>query len=93
MELTITEEHIALADKARSDHQSLVEHCPVAYALKELGHTNVHVGYIAAMTTTDSWTISPGAYHWMLRYDRNQSVRPCTLVLEEEFKNGNGPTK
>ncbi len=84
MELTITEEHIALADKARQDHQSLPENCPIAYALKELGHTNVHVGYIAAMTTTQSWTIPMSTYHWLLKYDKRQSVSPGVLLLEEE---------
>ena len=82
--IKVTQEHI---EKGK---QKIANECPIAYALTELGFTDVVVGYQDAwgwdnINKTDfDLSLSPEMTSFIISFDEGEPVKPTTFVVSRE---------
>ena len=64
--------------------QSYCEHCPIANALRRMGHeTKAGVGHMFRIKGGGLWQLSEKGVSWMLAFDRAAAVDPISIDARE----------
>lgn len=73
--IQVTETHLDASVRG------FIEHCPVALAIKETGHSFVIVGREIITIGTVVYHITSELKSWMERYDKGEVVAPICVLL------------